>query len=99
MPNPPWICAEPHERGGVPSEVIRWVAALPSGTSGTAGELLPSFLASGAPPRTGYGAPWSAVSLGLYLARLCKLAPRGVTRVSRVTNRKGNALWHFAGPV
>lgn len=87
--------SDTHPPGAVPPDVAAWAATVPAGTTGTASALLPLYLASGAPPRTCYGPPWSPNALGMALTKLCARAASGV---SRVRNRTGTAVYTFAGP-
>jgi hypothetical protein len=96
--NPPAFAATsdpadaPHTPGEAYPEVTAWLATLAPGTRGTAAELLPAFLAGGAPSLTRYGAPWSPGALGASLARLAGRHVAG-RYLRRYTTRTGVALW------
>jgi hypothetical protein len=82
----------PHTPGEAYPEVTTWLATLAPGTRGTAAELLPAFLAAGAPSLTRYGAPWSPGALGASLARLAGRHVAG-RYLRRYRTRTGVALW------
>ncbi len=82
----------PHTPGEAYPEVASWAASLPAGAIGTAAELLPLFLAAGAPSLTRYGAPWSARVLGIALARLRDRVVAG-RFLRRYRTRGGVNVW------
>jgi hypothetical protein len=81
-----------HTPGEAYPEVAAWAASLPPGTTGTAAELLPAFLAWGAPSHTRYSAPWTPIALGLSLAKLRDLVANG-RYLRRSRTRAGVNVW------
>jgi hypothetical protein len=82
----PWSPPPPDPKAEAP---LAWVASAPLGTTGTAKDLLPVFLASDvAPP----GVAWTPVSFGMALSRIRDRITHGRC-LTRELTRKGLSVF------